>query len=99
MPKVRFILYLKPQRLISKRFLYYLVHVKDSSSEGLSLQSIPVVYDFSEVFLMIILMFLSIGKFILGLIFFPTLILSPSLTIEWLRLSLKNLRRNKRSSG
>ena len=48
--KERFISYLRAWKLISKGCLYYLVWVKDSSSEVSSLQYIPIVIEFLEVF-------------------------------------------------
>ncbi|MDV3205138.1 MAG: hypothetical protein Q8883_02655, partial [Sweet potato little leaf phytoplasma] len=49
-PKGRFISYLKARNLISKGCLYHLVWVKDSNSKKPSLQSIPMVNEFPEVF-------------------------------------------------
>lgn len=51
-PKVRFISYLRTRKLISKGCLclYHLVQVKDSNSKGTSLQSVPMVHEFPEVF-------------------------------------------------
>lgn len=50
LPKKRFIFYLRVQKMISKGYLFHLVWVKDSSAESTSLQSIPVVHEFFEVF-------------------------------------------------
>ncbi|WMV07858.1 hypothetical protein MTR67_001243, partial [Solanum verrucosum] len=46
----RFISYLKARKMISRGYLYYLVWVKDSSSESLTLKSVLMVNDFPEVF-------------------------------------------------
>ena len=46
----QFISYLKARKMISKGSLYHLVWVKDSSLETPSLESVPVVCEFSEVF-------------------------------------------------
>ncbi|KAH0633386.1 hypothetical protein KY284_036172 [Solanum tuberosum] len=49
-PMGRFISYLKARNIISKGYLYHLVRVKDSSSETPTLESVPVVNEFPEVF-------------------------------------------------
>ncbi|KAH0725447.1 hypothetical protein KY284_001312 [Solanum tuberosum] len=49
-PMGRFISYLKAIKMISKVYLYHLVRVKDLSSETPTLESIPVVNEFPEVF-------------------------------------------------
>ena len=49
-PMGRFIPYLKARKMISKGYLYHLVRVKDSSSESPTLESVPVVNEFPEVF-------------------------------------------------
>ncbi|KAH0784270.1 hypothetical protein KY290_003868 [Solanum tuberosum] len=49
-PKDRFILYLKAMKLVSKRCVYHLVRVNDSSVEIPHIQSIPIVKEFPEVF-------------------------------------------------
>ncbi|KAH0637947.1 hypothetical protein KY290_036496 [Solanum tuberosum] len=49
-PMGRFISYLKARKMISKGYLYHLVRVKDSSSESPTLESVPVVNEFPEVF-------------------------------------------------
>ena len=49
-PMDRFISYLKARKMISKGYLYHLVLVKDSRLETLSLESVPVVCEFPEVF-------------------------------------------------
>lgn len=82
--KVRFISYLKAQKLISKECLYLLVQVMDSNSEGPSLLSIFVVSEFPEVFPDDLLVFFSIGKKTLELILSQIPILSLSLPIELL---------------
>lgn len=86
-PKGRFISYLIDQNLISKGCHYHLVRVKDSSLEDPSLQSVPMVNEFLEFFFMIFLVSLPIGRLILGLTLFWTLVLFPFLFIEWPRLS------------
>ena len=47
----RLISYLKAKKMISKGYLYYLVQDKDSSFETPTLESVPVVWEFLEVFL------------------------------------------------
>ncbi|KAH0743109.1 hypothetical protein KY290_031102 [Solanum tuberosum] len=49
-PMGRLISYLKARKMISKGCLYHLVWVKDSSSETPTLESVPVVNEFPEVF-------------------------------------------------
>ncbi|XP_069152714.1 uncharacterized protein [Solanum lycopersicum] len=49
-PMGRFISYLKAKKKISKEYLYHLVRVKYSSSRTPTLESIPVVCEFSKVF-------------------------------------------------
>ncbi|KAH0719580.1 hypothetical protein KY285_015611 [Solanum tuberosum] len=46
----RFISYLKARKMISKGYLYHLVRVKDSSFKTATLESVPVVNEFPEVF-------------------------------------------------
>ena len=46
----RFISYLNAKKMISKGYLYHLVWVKDSSLETPTLESVPVVSEFLEVF-------------------------------------------------
>ncbi|KAH0710910.1 hypothetical protein KY284_012337 [Solanum tuberosum] len=46
----RFISYLKARKMITKDYLYHLVRVKDSNSETPTLESVPVVNEFLEVF-------------------------------------------------
>ena len=46
----RFVSYLKARKIISKGYLYHLVQVKDSSSETPTIDSVPVVNEFSKVF-------------------------------------------------
>ena len=46
----RFISYLKARKMLSMGYLYHLVRAKDSSLETPSLESVPVVYEFPEVF-------------------------------------------------
>ena len=50
MPKGRFISYLKTRKLVSKGCIYHLVRVNDSSVEVPSLNSVPIVSEFPEVF-------------------------------------------------
>ena len=47
----RFISYLKARKMISKGYLYHLVQLQDSSSETPTLESVPLVNEFPEVFL------------------------------------------------
>ena len=49
-PMGQFIYYLKAIKMISKGYLYHIVRVKDSSLETPSFESVPVVYEFPEVF-------------------------------------------------
>ncbi|KAH0689166.1 hypothetical protein KY289_016524 [Solanum tuberosum] len=49
-PMGRFISYLKDRNIISKGYLYHLVWIKDSSSETPTLESVPVVNEFPDVF-------------------------------------------------
>ena len=46
----RFICYLKASKIISKGYLYHLVHFKDSILETANLESVPVVCEFLEMF-------------------------------------------------
>ena len=46
----RFISYLKARKMISKCYLYHLVRVNDSSLKTPTLESVPVVCEFTEVF-------------------------------------------------
>ena len=46
----RFISYLKAREMIPKGYLYHLVRLKDYSLETLSLESVPLVCEFPEVF-------------------------------------------------
>ena len=46
----QFISYLKASKMISKGYLYNLVRVKDSILETSTLESVPVVREFPEVF-------------------------------------------------
>ncbi|XP_070029922.1 uncharacterized protein [Nicotiana sylvestris] len=43
--------YMKAQRMVDKRCLAYLAYVRDSSDEVSSMDSVPVVHEFLEVFL------------------------------------------------
>ncbi|XP_070003056.1 uncharacterized protein [Nicotiana sylvestris] len=49
-PRVRFISYLKAAKMINKGCIYHLVRVTDTNAEALSLESVPVVNEFSNVF-------------------------------------------------
>ncbi|KAH0773918.1 hypothetical protein KY290_011055 [Solanum tuberosum] len=49
-PKGRFISYLKARRMITKGFIYHLVHVHDIDAEPPTFQSILVVNEFLDVF-------------------------------------------------
>ena len=46
----RFISYLKARKMISKGYLYHIIWAKDSRHETPSLESVPVVCEFPEVF-------------------------------------------------
>ncbi|KAH0665926.1 hypothetical protein KY285_027132 [Solanum tuberosum] len=50
-PMGRFISYLKAKKMISKGYLYHLARVKDYSSVSTTLESVPVLNEFPEVFL------------------------------------------------
>uniref|UniRef100_A0A1U7YRA6 Uncharacterized protein LOC104247112 n=2 Tax=Nicotiana sylvestris TaxID=4096 RepID=A0A1U7YRA6_NICSY len=49
-PKGRFISYLKARKMISKGYIYHLVRVRDAEAKPPTLQSIPVVNEFPDVF-------------------------------------------------
>ncbi|XP_075088377.1 uncharacterized protein LOC142170378 [Nicotiana tabacum] len=49
-PRGRFISYLKARKKISKGYIYHLVRVKDTDAEIPTLQSVPIVNEFPEVF-------------------------------------------------
>src|SRR5688572_17063400 len=48
--KGRFISCLKARKLISKGYLYHIVHVRDVDSDIPSLESVPIVNEFLDVF-------------------------------------------------
>ncbi|XP_070017121.1 uncharacterized protein [Nicotiana sylvestris] len=48
--KGRFISYLKARKMISKGYIYHLVHFRDVEAKPPTLQSIPVVNEFPDVF-------------------------------------------------
>ena len=50
-PKGKFISYLKARKMIRKDYLYHLVRVYELEAEVPTLQSIPVVNEFPDVFL------------------------------------------------
>nr|XP_016440544.1 PREDICTED: uncharacterized protein LOC107766303 [Nicotiana tabacum] len=49
-PRSRFISYLKAIKMISKGYIYHLVRVKDADAQIPTLQSVPIVNEFPEVF-------------------------------------------------
>ncbi|XP_075108870.1 uncharacterized protein LOC142180710 [Nicotiana tabacum] len=49
-PRGRFISYLKARKMISKGYIYHLVRVKDVDAQIPTLQSVPIVNEFPEVF-------------------------------------------------
>nr|XP_016463287.1 PREDICTED: uncharacterized protein LOC107786335 [Nicotiana tabacum] len=49
-PRGRFISYRKARKMISKGYIYHLVRVKDADAQIPTLQSIPIVNEFLEVF-------------------------------------------------
>nr|XP_009799866.1 PREDICTED: uncharacterized protein LOC104245864 [Nicotiana sylvestris] len=49
-PRGRFISYLKARKMISKGYIYHLVRVKDADAQIPTLQSVPIVNEFPEVF-------------------------------------------------
>ncbi|XP_070025155.1 uncharacterized protein [Nicotiana sylvestris] len=49
-PSGRFISYLKARKMISKGYIYHLVRVKDADAQIPTLQSVPIVNEFPEVF-------------------------------------------------
>ncbi|CAN4090606.1 unnamed protein product [Withania somnifera] len=49
-PRGKFISYLKARKLMSKGYIFHLVRVRDMDVEPLTLQSIPVVNEFTNVF-------------------------------------------------
>lgn len=50
MLKGRFISYLKARRMINKSFIYHLVRIHDKDAKPPTLQSIPVINGFLDVF-------------------------------------------------
>ncbi|XP_070013611.1 uncharacterized protein [Nicotiana sylvestris] len=50
-PKGRFISYLKAAKMIGKGCIYHLVHVTDTDAEAPSLEYVPIVNEFLDVFL------------------------------------------------
>lgn len=50
MPKGRFISYLKATKMIRKRYIYHLVRVTDTTTEVSTLESVPIMNDFPDVF-------------------------------------------------
>ncbi|XP_070010216.1 uncharacterized protein [Nicotiana sylvestris] len=49
-PRGRFISYLKARKMIAKGCIYHIVRVKDADAEIPTLQSIPVVKEYADVF-------------------------------------------------
>ncbi|XP_070024988.1 uncharacterized protein [Nicotiana sylvestris] len=49
-PRGRFISYLKARKMIAKGYIYHIVRVKDADAEIATLQSIPVVKEYADVF-------------------------------------------------
>ncbi|XP_075088375.1 uncharacterized protein LOC142170377 [Nicotiana tabacum] len=49
-PRCRFISYLKTRKIISKGYIYHLVRVKDADAQIPTLQLVPIVNEFPEVF-------------------------------------------------
>ncbi|XP_070005608.1 uncharacterized protein [Nicotiana sylvestris] len=49
-PRSRFISYLKAAKMIKKGCIYHLVRVMDTDAEALSLESVPIVNEFPDVF-------------------------------------------------
>ncbi|XP_070040251.1 uncharacterized protein [Nicotiana tomentosiformis] len=49
-PKGRFISYLKATKMIRKGYIYHLVRVTDTTAEVPTLESVPIVNDFPDVF-------------------------------------------------
>ncbi|XP_070029560.1 uncharacterized protein [Nicotiana sylvestris] len=50
MPKGRLISYLKERKMISKGYIYHLIHIRDADAKPHTLQSIPMVNEFPNVF-------------------------------------------------
>ncbi|XP_070003061.1 uncharacterized protein [Nicotiana sylvestris] len=65
-PRGWFISYLKAAKMIKKGCIYHLVQVTDTNAEALSLESIPVVNEFLDVFLDELPGFHWKGRLILG---------------------------------
>ena len=86
----RFISYLEARKMISKGYLYHLVWVKDSSLETPTLESVPLVCEFPEVFVEDFPEFLPKVKSTLELISFQIPSLFLFLLTEWLQQSLRN---------
>ncbi|XP_070054418.1 uncharacterized protein [Nicotiana tomentosiformis] len=51
MPKGRFISYLKATKMIRKGYIYHLVRVSDTTAEVPTLESVPIMNEFPDVFL------------------------------------------------
>ncbi|XP_070029791.1 uncharacterized protein [Nicotiana sylvestris] len=49
-PRGRFISYIKARKMISKGYIYHVVRVKDTDAQIPTLQSVPIVNEFPEVF-------------------------------------------------
>ena len=81
-PKGRIISCLKACQMISKGFLYHIVRVQDLDSEISPIESVPIVSEFSKVF-MTFPVFLPNGKFILALLCYRIRVPFQFLLIGW----------------
>ncbi|XP_049414730.1 uncharacterized protein LOC125877491 [Solanum stenotomum] len=86
-PRGQFVSCLKAREIISKRCIYHLVRVKDVESETPSLESVPVVNEFPEVFPDDLLGIPPEREIDFGIELYQIGNLSPFLPIEWLRRS------------
>jgi len=85
MPKSQFVSCLQARNMVSKGCIYHLVWVRDMDSETPSLESVPIVNEYLEVFLDDLPGVLQKEKKILILTFSQIRNLFLFLLIEWLR--------------
>ena len=86
----RFISYLKTRKIISKGYVYHLVRIKNSSLETPTLESVPIVSEFPEVFPEDLLGVPPEEEIDLGIDLLSDTNLFLFLLIEWLQQSLRN---------
>ena len=75
--------FIRAQKLVERGCLSYLAFIRDTSVEPPSMDSVPVVQEFTDVFLLIFQVFLLIGISILLLIWSRALSLFLYLHIVW----------------